>query len=82
MIDVASALEYLHCGYSKFIVHCDLEPSNVLIDADMVGHLSDFGIAKFLGDRNSIAITSTLATIGYIAPEYGQEGLVSTRSDM
>ncbi|XP_031130796.1 receptor kinase-like protein Xa21 isoform X2 [Ipomoea triloba] len=82
MIDVASALEYLHYGYSNPIIHCDLKPSNVLIDADMVGHLSDFGVAKLLGDGNSIAITNTLATIGYIAPEYGQEGLISTRSDM
>ncbi|XP_031131971.1 probable LRR receptor-like serine/threonine-protein kinase At3g47570 [Ipomoea triloba] len=82
MIDVAYALEYLHYDYSNPIIHCDLKPSNVLIDADMVGHLCDFGVAKLLGDGNSIAITNTLATIGYIAPEYGQEGLVSTRSDM
>ncbi|XP_031129461.1 probable LRR receptor-like serine/threonine-protein kinase At3g47570 [Ipomoea triloba] len=82
MIDVASALEYLHYGYSNPIIHCDLKPSNVLIDTDMVGHLSDFGVAKLLEDGNSIAITNTLATIGYIAPEYGQEGLISTRSDM
>ncbi|XP_019169249.1 PREDICTED: receptor kinase-like protein Xa21 [Ipomoea nil] len=82
MIDVASALEYLHNGYSKPIIHCDLKPNNVLIDADMVGHLSDFGVAKLLEDGNSIDITNTLATLGYIAPEYGQEGLVSTRSDM
>ncbi|XP_031131604.1 probable LRR receptor-like serine/threonine-protein kinase At3g47570 [Ipomoea triloba] len=82
MIDMASALEYLHNGYSKPVIHCDLKPSNVLIDDDMVGHLSDFGVAKLLEDGNSNDITNTLATFGYIAPEYGQEGLVSTRSDM
>ncbi|XP_031131972.1 receptor kinase-like protein Xa21 [Ipomoea triloba] len=82
MIDVASALEYLHFGYSEPVIHCDLKPNNVLIDADMVGHLSDFGAAKLLGDENSMAFTNSLTTIGYIAPEYGREGLVSTRSDM
>ncbi|XP_019169248.1 PREDICTED: receptor kinase-like protein Xa21 [Ipomoea nil] len=82
MIDVASALEYLHFGYSEPVIHCDLKPNNVLIDSDMVGHLSDFGAAKLLGDENSMAFTNSLATIGYIAPEYGREGLVSTRSDM
>ncbi|KAK9232680.1 hypothetical protein WN943_022928 [Citrus x changshan-huyou] len=46
MIDVASALEYLHFGYSAPIIHSDLKPSNVLLDDNMVAHLSDFGMAK------------------------------------
>ncbi|XP_057803777.1 probable LRR receptor-like serine/threonine-protein kinase At3g47570 [Salvia miltiorrhiza] len=82
MIDVASALEYLHHGYSMPIVHSDLKPSNVLLDEDMVAHVSDFGIAKLLCDGDSFVLTNTLATLGYIAPEYGLEGLVSTRCDV
>ncbi|XP_073044004.1 uncharacterized protein [Primulina eburnea] len=82
MIDVACALEYLHHGYSIPIVHCDLKPSNVLLDDDMVAHLSDFGVAKLLSDGVSITLTKTLATLGYIAPEYGSEGLVSVRCDV
>ncbi|XP_070031377.1 probable LRR receptor-like serine/threonine-protein kinase At3g47570 [Nicotiana tomentosiformis] len=82
MVDVASALEYLHHGYSVPVIHCDLKPSNVLLDNDMVGHLTDFGIAKLLTKEESIAHTTTFATIGYIAPEYGLEGIVSKRSDV
>ncbi|XP_057803796.1 probable LRR receptor-like serine/threonine-protein kinase At3g47570 [Salvia miltiorrhiza] len=82
MIDVASALEYLHHGYSIPIVHSDLKPSNVLLDEDMVAHVSDFGIAKLLCDGDSFVLTNTLATLGYIAPEYGLEGQVSTRCDV
>ncbi|XP_041028042.1 probable LRR receptor-like serine/threonine-protein kinase At3g47570 [Juglans microcarpa x Juglans regia] len=82
MIDVATAVEYLHLGYATPIVHCDLKPSNVLLDEDMVGHVADFGIAKLLGDGVSLTQTMTLATIGYMAPEYGSEGLVSTRGDV
>ncbi|KAF5472324.1 hypothetical protein F2P56_009051 [Juglans regia] len=82
MIDVATAVEYLHLGYATPIVHCDLKPTNVLLDENMVGHVADFGIAKLLGDGVSLTQTMTLATIGYMAPEYGFEGLVSTRGDV
>ncbi|KAK4713243.1 hypothetical protein R3W88_019150 [Solanum pinnatisectum] len=82
MIDVACALEYLHHGCSLPVVHCDLKPSNVLLDEDMVAHLSDFGISKLLSEDESSLYTKTLATFGYIAPEYGLEGLVSIKCDV
>ncbi|XP_071922518.1 uncharacterized protein [Coffea arabica] len=81
-IDVACALQYLHCEYSTPVIHCDLKPSNVLLDQDMVAHLSDFGLTKLLGKENSITYTETLATLGYLAPEYGLEGLVSAKCDI
>ncbi|XP_028764306.1 probable LRR receptor-like serine/threonine-protein kinase At3g47570 [Neltuma alba] len=82
MIDVASALEYLHHGSSSPVVHCDVKPSNVLLDNDMVAHLSDFGIAKLLGFGQSEIFTKTLATFGYMAPEYGSKGAVSVKGDV
>ncbi|KAM3362064.1 putative LRR receptor-like serine/threonine-protein kinase isoform X3 [Capsicum galapagoense] len=82
MIDVACALEYLHHGCSAPVVHCDLKPSNVLLDENMVAHVSDFGISKLLGEDESDLHTKTLTTFGYIAPEYGREGLVSLKCDV
>ncbi|GAA0153398.1 hypothetical protein LIER_11646 [Lithospermum erythrorhizon] len=82
MIDVGCALEYLHHGYTTPVVHCDLKPSNVLIDSDMVAHVTDFGISRLLGDNESFLHTITLATFGYMAPEYGTDGLVSTKCDV
>ncbi|XP_021834220.1 probable LRR receptor-like serine/threonine-protein kinase At3g47570 [Prunus avium] len=82
MIDVASGLEYLHQGYSIPIVHCDLKPSNILLDDEMVAHVADFGIAKLLDGGDSMTQTMTLATVGYMAPEYGMEGIVSRSGDV
>ncbi|KAI3938556.1 hypothetical protein MKW98_016061 [Papaver atlanticum] len=89
--DVASALNYLHHDSQSPIVHCDVKPSNVLLDDDLTAHVGDFGLAKFLfyptsnstqlneKDASSIAIKGS---IGYVAPEYGLGGQVSTQGDV
>ncbi|KAG7994023.1 hypothetical protein I3843_01G035200 [Carya illinoinensis] len=82
MVDVASALDYLHHGQSESILHCDLKPTNILLDEDMVAHVGDFGIAKILVKNKDATHTKTLGTIGYIAPEYGFEGKVSIKTDV
>ncbi|KAH9797372.1 protein kinase domain-containing protein [Citrus sinensis] len=82
VIDVASALEYLHYDHPTPIIHCDLNPSNILLNESMVACLSDFGISKLLGDETSMTQTQTLATIGYMAPEYGGEWKLSRKGDV
>lgn len=87
-VDVACALEYLHhhCGAS--IVHCDLKPSNVLLDDEMVAHVGDFGLAKLLSGSFSISHANQSSsvgfrgTIGYAPPEYGLGNEVSTYGDV
>lgn len=69
MIDIASALEYHYFNHSTPIIHCDLKPSNVLLDENMVSYLSDFGILNLLSwEDQSVMWKQTLATIGYMAP--------------
>ncbi|XP_023899035.2 probable LRR receptor-like serine/threonine-protein kinase At3g47570 [Quercus suber] len=86
-LDVASAIDYLHNHSGQPIIHCDLKPSNVLLDKDMVAHVSDFGLAKLLStvDDSSKKQTSTIGikgTIGYAAPEYGMGDKASIEGDV
>ncbi|XP_035543117.1 putative receptor-like protein kinase At3g47110 [Juglans regia] len=87
-IDVASALEYLHYHCKTQIIHCDIKPSNILLDNEMIGHVGDFGIARFSPGNNHDASTAHSSTIGlrgtfgYAAPEYGMGNEVSSNGDM
>ncbi|XP_019160228.1 PREDICTED: LRR receptor-like serine/threonine-protein kinase EFR isoform X2 [Ipomoea nil] len=82
MMDVANALEYLHHGHSFPVVHCDLKPGNILLDENMVAHVGDFGIAKLLDRDKATKQTKTMGTVGYMAPEYGSAGIVSSMGDV
>ncbi|XP_027181696.1 putative receptor-like protein kinase At3g47110 [Coffea eugenioides] len=87
-IDIASALDYLHNHCGTPIIHCDIKPSNILLGDDFRALVSDFGLAKFLSSiegrshqhqSSSVAIRGT---VGYVAPEYGMGGEVSTQGDV
>ncbi|OEL22198.1 putative LRR receptor-like serine/threonine-protein kinase [Dichanthelium oligosanthes] len=87
LLDVACALDYIHCHGPAPAAHCDVKPSNVLLDADMVAHVGDFGLAKILVEGSSSMQQSTSSmgfrgTIGYAPPEYGAGNMVSTHGDV
>ncbi|KAJ1274692.1 hypothetical protein BS78_05G081000 [Paspalum vaginatum] len=90
LVDVSDALAYLHHSHQGIIVHCDLKPSNILLDDDMVAHVGDFGLARFKFDSVTSSFTNSdstssvaiKGTIGYVAPECAGGGQVSTSSDV
>lgn len=70
--DVSSGLEYLHTYPEKPVIHQDIKPANILIDATGQYLITDFGIS--IGLRNTLSRNSThentgSGTIAYMAPE-------------
>lgn len=83
-IDVASALDYLHNSCDVPVIHCDLKPSNILLDNHMVAHLGDFGLARFHlhATANNSSSLAVKGTVGYAAPEYGLGNMVTKEGDI
>nr|CAD1844468.1 unnamed protein product [Ananas comosus var. bracteatus] len=84
---MAGAVDYLHSDCEPSVVHCDLKPSNVLLDAGMCAKVADFGLARLLLNEASVqdSVTSThriKGSIGYTPPEYGFGGKPSTQGDV
>lgn len=78
---VAAGLDYAH---SQGLVHRDIKPSNIMFTADGRVVLTDFGIAKNLGLRQSqLTITgSAIGTPAYMSPEQAHGREVDQRSDI
>jgi eukaryotic-like serine/threonine-protein kinase len=77
---IARAIEYAH---TQGILHRDLQPGNILLDARGEPLVSDFGLAKWLDEESDLTRTlTTFGTPGYIAPEQAEGAHFSSAADI
>ena len=77
---IAPALDYAH---QKGVLHRDLKPSNILLDANGDAYITDFGIARILGENApSLTTSGVVGTPSYMSPEQAQGHKLDGRSDV
>ena len=81
---VAQALDYLHNGCEKRVLHRDIKASNIMLNLDFNAQLGDFGLARVIQlNENTHHSTKEIArTPGYMAPESFHTGRATVETDV
>lgn len=76
---VLSALEHAH---SKGIVHRDVKPQNIMLQADGSIKMMDFGIARFSRAQSQTISDKAIGSVHYISPEQAKGDHTDARTDI
>ncbi|MGE7841895.1 Stk1 family PASTA domain-containing Ser/Thr kinase [Lysinibacillus sp. NPDC093712] len=79
MKQLTSAIANAH---ENHIIHRDIKPQNILMDADGNVKITDFGIAMTLSATSFTQTNSVLGTVHYLSPEQARGGTATNKSDI
>ncbi|CAN6338884.1 unnamed protein product [Urochloa humidicola] len=82
VLEIASALLYLHEEWEQCVLHRDIKPSNVMLDASFHAKLGDFGLARLIDHARGSYTTVPAGTLGYMDPECRGRGRATIQSDV
>ncbi|CAL4898566.1 unnamed protein product [Urochloa decumbens] len=83
MTNDADGLEYLHKSCQPPLIHRDVKTKNILLSADLVAKIADFGLMKaFIDEFRTHVTTQPAGTLGYLDPEYYNTSQLSEKSDV
>ncbi|OEL36835.1 L-type lectin-domain containing receptor kinase IX.1 [Dichanthelium oligosanthes] len=80
VLEIATAILYLHQEWEQCVLHRDIKPSNVMLDASFNAKLGDFGLARLVDHGQGSHTTVLAGTIGYMDPECMVTGRASAES--
>lgn len=81
-LGAAHGIAYLHDSCRKRIIHCDIKPENILLDASFNVKVADFGLSKLMGHEFSRVVTTLRGTRGYLAPEWIAGMAITSKTDV
>ncbi|KAF4376174.1 hypothetical protein G4B88_004978 [Cannabis sativa] len=81
-LGIARGILYLHEDCENKIIHCDINPNNILIDENCDAKIADFGLAQLLMPDQTRTHTGIRGTRGFVAPEWHKGQPITTKADV
>ncbi len=80
---MSGVLEALAHAHAKSVIHRDIKPANILVGADNVPRIVDFGLARSITEEKQLTMAGEMVGTAYfMSPEQGLAGQVDARADL